>query len=201
MRSTHDSGRGMLPGMLARLARAGLRLFGWKAVGKRPDVPQMVVIAYPHTSNWDLPVYILVAWELGMPLSWMGKDALFRGLSGALLRRLGGIPITRDRSEDVVQQMKRHFEASDELCLVIAPEGTRSHVEYWKSGFYHIAVGAGVPLALAFIDYERKEAGIGPLVYPSGNSRSDMDVLREFYQGRVGRYQSSQGAVRLRDEV
>ena len=186
--------------MLARFARICLGLGGWTVVGKKPDVPKMVITAYPHTSNWDLLVYVLTAWVLGIPLSWMGKDALFRGPTGVLMRLIGGIAIRRDRSENVVEQMKKNFAEREELCLLIAPEGTRGHVPYLKSGFYHIAVTAGVPIAPAFIDYARKEAGMGILVESSGDVREDMDRLREFYQGRVGRYPESVGELRLREE-
>jgi 1-acyl-sn-glycerol-3-phosphate acyltransferase len=186
--------------MLPYLARICLRLAGWTVVGKKPDVPKMVITAYPHTSNWDLVVYILTAWVLGIPLSWMGKDVLFRGLSGVLLRPLGGIAIHRDRRENVVEQMKRNFSERDELCLLIAPEGTRSYVPHLKSGFYHIAVSAGVPIAPSFIDYARKEAGMLGLVEPTGDVRKDMDRLRELYRGRVARYPECVGEVRLREE-
>jgi 1-acyl-sn-glycerol-3-phosphate acyltransferase len=183
-----------------RLARAGLHLFGWKAIGKRPDLPRMVITAYPHTSNWDLLVYLMVAWELGVPLSWMGKDALFRGPVGVVMRRLGGIGIRRDRRENVVEQMEKNFAAADELCLLIAAEGTRARTEYWKSGFYHIALAANVPISPAFIDYERKEAGFERLVHLTGDPKADMDELRDRYAGRVGRYPELQSPIRLREE-
>ena len=186
--------------MLKRLARFCLRIAGWTLVGKKPDVPKMVITAYPHTSNWDLALYLLSAWALGVPLAWMGKDALFRGPTGVVLRRLGGIGIRRDRSENVVAQMKRTFAERDELCLLIAVEGTRSHVPYLKSGFYHIARSAGVPIALGFLDYGRKQTGIGGLVEPTGDIRADMDRLRNFFDGRVGLYPERVGEMRLREE-
>jgi 1-acyl-sn-glycerol-3-phosphate acyltransferase len=137
---------------------------------------------------------------MGVPLAWMGKDALFRPPLGWALRALNGIPIHRDRRENVVEQMKRNFAEREELCLLIATEGTRSYVDYWKSGFYHIARAADVPLALAFIDYPRKEAGLGPLIHLSGDITRDMDQLRKFYEGRVGRFPDLQGEIRLREE-
>jgi 1-acyl-sn-glycerol-3-phosphate acyltransferase len=186
--------------MLAPIARALLRILGWRAVGVRPDVAKMVIVAYPHTSNWDLFFYLLVAWEMGVPLAWMGKDTLFRPPLGWLLSWLNGIPIHRDRRENVVEQMQRNFAERDELCLLIAAEGTRSYVEQWKSGFYHIARAADVPLALAFIDYPRRESGLGPLIYTSGDVSKDMDELRAFYDGRVGLYPEYQGRIRLHEE-
>ncbi|MFP6605907.1 MAG: 1-acyl-sn-glycerol-3-phosphate acyltransferase [Myxococcota bacterium] len=186
--------------MLQRLARFCLKLAGWTIVGKKPDVPKMVITAYPHTSNWDLLFYLLSAWALRVPLSWMGKESLFRGPAGVILRRLGGIAIRRDRNENVVAQMKRRFDERDELCLLIPLEGTRRYVPYLRSGFYHIAVTAGVPIALGFLDYGEKQAGIGGLVEPTGDVRRDMDGLRDFFDGRVGLYPECAGEVRLREE-
>ena len=185
--------------MLAGLARLCLRVVGWRTIGERPQVNKMIVIAFPHTSNWDLPLYVLTAWVFGIPLAWMGKDALFRGPLGVLMRALGGIAIFRDRRENVVQQMASRFAEEEELCLVIAIEGTRSYVDYVKSGFYQIALAAQVPLCTGFLDYERKEAGVGPLVYPTGDADEDMRALREFYAGKVARYPEQMGRIHLRD--
>ncbi len=160
----------------------------------------MVITAYPHTSNWDFAIYLLSAWALGIPLAWMGKDALFRGPVGVVLRRLGGIGIRRDRNENVVAQMKRTFAERDELCLLIPVEGTRSHVPYLKSGFYHIAFTAGVPIAVSFMDYRRKESGIASLVEPTGDICADMDRLRNFFDSGSGLYPERAGEVRLREE-
>jgi 1-acyl-sn-glycerol-3-phosphate acyltransferase len=117
-----------------------------------------------------------------------------------ILRRLGGIAIRRDRNENVVAQMKRRFDERDELCLLIPLEGTRRYVPYLRSGFYHIAVTAGVPIALGFLDYGEKQAGIGGLIEPTGDVRRDMDGLRDFFDGRVGLYPECAGEVRLREE-
>lgn len=186
--------------MLERAARFCLRLAGWTVVGSKPDVPKMVIAGYPHTSNWDLLLYLLAAWALGIPLEWMGKEALFRGPGGALLRRLGGIPIRRDRRENTVAQMKRRFAERDVLCLVITPEGTRGHVLHLKSGFYHIALDAGVPIAVGFVDYARKEVGIAGVLEPTGDVRADLDRLRELWRGCVGLYPEAAGVVRLLEE-
>ena len=187
--------------MRKHLAWLCLRLFGWQPLGAKPPVPKLVLLAYAHTSNWDLLVYVLCAWYFGIPLSWMGKEELFRGILGVPMRAINGIPIRRDRRENVVQQMARHFAERDELCLLIAPEGTRSHVDYLKSGFYQIAQAASVPICLSYIDYARKRAGIGPLVYTTGDATKDMDVIRAFYADTAaGRYPQLEGRLRLRKE-
>ena len=184
--------------MLEGFARLCLRAVGWRAIGVRPSVSKMVVIAFPHTSNWDLPLYILTAWVLGIPLAWMGKDALFRGPLGVVMRALGGVPIFRDRRENVVQQMAERFAEQDVLCLMIAIEGTRSYVDYVKSGFYQIALAAQVPLCPGFLDYERKESGLGPLLLPTGDVDEDLRVLSEFYASKVALRPELMGRIRLR---
>jgi 1-acyl-sn-glycerol-3-phosphate acyltransferase len=187
--------------MLEHLAGFCLRLFGWQAIGALPSVRKMVLLGYPHTSSWDLLVYVLVAWRFGISLSWMGKEELFRGASGVLMRALNGIAVRRGRRENVVQQMARVFAERDELYLLIAPEGTRKRVDYLKSGFYQIARAANVPICPCFVDYERKRSGIGPLVYPSGDVKKDMDAIRAFYQeNAVGRHPELTGRFRLPEE-
>jgi 1-acyl-sn-glycerol-3-phosphate acyltransferase len=186
--------------MLARLAASCLRATGWTLVGPKPDASKVILLGYPHTSNWDLLVYVLAAWALDVPLAWMGKHQLFRGPAGPLMRRLGGIAIHRDRRENVVQQMVRIFEERDELYLVITPEGTRGRVEYLKSGFYHIALAAKVPIALGLLDYSTKRVGFGPLHPLCGDVHKDMDAIRAFYAGRVALYPERAGRLRLREE-
>lgn len=187
--------------MRKHLAWLCLRLFGWQPLGAKPPVPKLVLLAYAHTSNWDLLVYVLCAWYFGIPLSWMGKEELFRGASGVLMRALNGIPVRRGRRENVVQQMARAFAEREELYLLIAPEGTRKRVDYLKSGFYQIARAANVPIWPGFVDYERKRSGVGPLVYPSGDVKKDMDALRAFYrENAAGRHPELTGRFRLPEE-
>jgi 1-acyl-sn-glycerol-3-phosphate acyltransferase len=187
--------------MLKHLAGLCLRLFGWQPLGVCPPVRKLVLVGYPHTSNWDLLVYVLVAWNLGISLSWMGKEELFRGVRGWLMRAINGIPVHRGRRENVVEQMARAFSERDELYLLIAPEGTRGHVDYLKSGFYQIARAADVPICLCFVDYEKKVSGVGALVYTTGDVTKDMDEIRAFY-GETGfaRHPKLTGRLRLREE-
>lgn len=139
-----------------------LKIFGWKAVGKVPPFPKFVVIAAPHTSNWDLPVMLALAFFLGVHVSWMGKHTIFRGPFGPLFRWLGGIPLDRASSHNAVDQMIQAFKEHDSLFLGLAPEGTRRRVAFWKSGFYHIATGAGVPIVVGFVDYKKRWAVLEP---------------------------------------
>jgi 1-acyl-sn-glycerol-3-phosphate acyltransferase len=184
-----------------RLAGAAyLRTNGWRIEGPPPDVDKAVLIAAPHTSNWDLPYMLATASVLGVRLSWLGKRDLFRGPMGPVFRRLGGLPVDRGAPQNLVRQAVEWFAGTPRLLLAIAPSGTRSRVAHWKSGFYHIARGAGVPVLCTFLDYGRKVAGVGPAIMPTGDVRADMDRIRAFYEGIAGRYPSLATPVRLREE-
>lgn len=187
--------------MIGFVCRALLRLTGWRLEGAPPAASKYVVIAAPHTSNWDLVLMLAMAGAYGLRISWMGKDAIFRPPFGSLMRRLGGIPVRRDAAHNVVEQMVEAFASADRLVLAIPAEGTRSRAAHWKSGFYHIACGAGVPIAPSFLDYRRKVGGFGPAIVPTGDIPSDMDLLRSVYAGVAGKRPSLQGPVRLREEV
>jgi len=162
--------------------------FGWEVVGTVPEVPRYVVIAAPHTTNWDLPYMLGCAYVLGFDPSWIGKHTLFQGLKGRFYTWLGGIPIDRSAKKDQVQQIVDHIHAVDRIALAIAPEGSRSRQRYWKSGFYYIALRAEVPIVLGFLDYKRKRGGLGPTLVPSGDLERDVAVIRDFYADITGRY-------------
>jgi 1-acyl-sn-glycerol-3-phosphate acyltransferase len=155
------------------------------------------VIAAPHTSNWDLPVLLSLAFALGVKASWLGKHTLFRRPFGFLFRWMGGIPVYRSASKNMVAQSVEMFRNSEKLILTIPPEGTRSKVSYWKSGFYYIALGAEVPIAMAFIDYKRKTSGVGPTLYPTGDIEADMEVIRNFYANVTAKYPDKAGLPEL----
>src|SRR6185503_12884357 len=168
-------------GRLARgLGRLYLRLTGWRVEGRIPDTARAVVIAAPHTSNWDLPIMLAVSYVLGIRPAWLGKTELFRPPFGGLMRWLGGVPVDRRVRENRVQQAVASFAAVEQLYLVIPPSGTRSRATHWKSGFYHIACGAQVPIVCAFLDYRRKVGGIGSVLMPSRNVAADMAEIRAF---------------------
>lgn len=183
-----------------RLARLLLASAGWRIEGEAPAVPRYVLIAAPHTSNWDLVLMLLCGMAYGVWPSWVGKDTLFRPPLGLLLRALGGIPVDRRSPQNMVEQLAALFRSRERLVLAVPPEGTRSSREKWRSGFYFIARGAGVPVCLGFLDYSRKRGGLGPLLHPSGNLRADMDVVRAFYADKKGRFPEKQGPIRLAAE-
>ena len=178
-----------------------LRIFGWRVEGRPPDVPKYVVIAAPHTTNWELPTALTMAFALGVKISWMGKDSLFRWPFGAFFRWLGGIPVDRGSSRGMVEQSIRTFGENDRFVMILAPEGTRSKTAHWRTGFYHIANGANVPIVLGFLDYRRKAGGIGPTIVPTGDIEADMKAIRAFYAGVTGKHpeRSSRATVTFRN--
>jgi len=174
--------------LMRGLAFAFLKVFGWRLEGRLPDVNKLVVIAAPHTSNWDLPILLSLAFALKAKASWLGKHTLFRWPFGFLFRWMGGIPVYRSASQNVVAQSVEMFRNSEKLILAIPPEGTRGKVSHWKTGFYYIALGAEVPISLGFMDYKRKASGLGPTLYPTGDIEADMEIIRNFYANVTGKY-------------
>jgi 1-acyl-sn-glycerol-3-phosphate acyltransferase len=186
--------------MLRLLARAFLFTTGWRPEGAPPATPRFVLIAAPHTSNWDLVYLLALAQVYRIRISYMMKHTIFRPPFGWFFRALGGIPIRRHLRENLVKQMVEAFAERDELRLVVPAEATRARVECWKSGFYHIALGARVPIVLGYLDYARKRGGFGPAFVPTGRIGEDMDVIREFYADKSGKYPELFGPIRLREE-
>lgn len=186
--------------MLASICSFVLRLLGWQPEGRTPAAKRFVLIAAPHTSNWDLGLLLAFGQVYGVRVSWMGKHTLFRGPMGWVMRKVGGVPVRRDRSNDLVSQMARVIEESDGIALTVPAEGTRDYTSHWKSGFYHIARKAEVPVVLGFLDYARKRGGFGPEIILTGNVRDDMDEIRSFYSGKQGRYPDKMGEILLKEE-
>jgi 1-acyl-sn-glycerol-3-phosphate acyltransferase len=165
-----------------------LKIFGWKAVGQLPVESKFVLIFAWHTSNWDVFYGVLVAFALKINLVFLAKKELFRHPFKPLVKWLGGIPIERKESHHIVDQMIGIFNENEKFVLAVSPEGTRRRVQYWKSGFYHIARGARVPVLLTFLDYEQKKGGAGPLMYLTGDIERDMEAIRDFYATVKGKY-------------
>jgi 1-acyl-sn-glycerol-3-phosphate acyltransferase len=186
-------------GWHARLAATLLALAGWHVVLAQPVPMRCVVVFYPHTSNWDFVIGLLAKWVTGIHFRFIGKDSLFVGPFAALFARWGGIPVNRRESTGVIAQLAARFATETDFRLAIAPEGTRGRTQRWKSGFYHLTRAADVPLALAFIDYARREVGVGAYVNLSGDEASDMAEIAAFYADKTGRRPANAGPVRLTD--
>ena len=168
-----------------------LRLLGWRTEGLTPAqlaaYPKCVLIAAPHTSNWDFPYTLMVCFALRLRVYWMAKASLFSWPIGWLSRWLGGIAIDRSASNNTVQTTIDAFAARERLAVIVAPEGTRGKVTHWKTGFYHMAHGAGVPIALAYLDFARKAGGIGRMFVTTGDIGADMAEIQAFYSGITGK--------------
>lgn len=186
--------------MLRAIGRLWLWVFGWEVEGVAPAVPRAVFVAAPHTTGWDLPFTLAVAWAMGMKVSWVGKHLLFQGPQGWFFRALGGVPVVRDQKLSQVQRIAGAMRAQERIFLIIAPSGSRARQTHWKSGFLHIAREAGAPILLAFLDYSRKRGGLGPVFTPTGNLTADMDVVRAFYKDVKGKYPHRHGVPRLAEE-
>ena len=158
------------------------RLQGWTLVGSAPQTRRCVIVGAPHTSNWDFIFFLGVTHDLGIHPSFMGKHSLFHWPMGRFMREMGGVPVVRHARHNYVEQIIAEFSQRDELMLVVAPEGTRKGAPLWKSGFYHIALGAGVPIVLAWIDHANKRGGLGPELSLSGDYAADMERIAEFYR-------------------
>jgi 1-acyl-sn-glycerol-3-phosphate acyltransferase len=171
----------------------------WHVTGEVPKARNLVVIAAPHTSNWDWLLLMAAAYSLGISINWLGKDTLFKTPLGPLLRFMGGIPVDRSRANNLVQNLTARIEHGDGINLVVPPSGTRKKTEYWKSGFYRIAEGAQIPIVCGYLDYDKKEAGLGPVFMPT-DLKADMDRLREWYGPIAARFPERKSRIRLREE-
>lgn len=178
--------------------RAFLWLVGWRLVGDARQYPKSVIIAAPHTSNWDFVYGIAIAYSLNIKFHFVAKDSLFRWPVGYVFRKMGGIPVNRRERKNAVHQMVDIFNERETLVLAIAPEGTRRRVDYWKTGFYYIALEAQVPILLGFFDYERKVGGIGPHLFPTGDIEADMQRIHDFYKDKKGKNPESFGTIQIR---
>lgn len=181
--------------MLQAIAKAILRVGGWEIVGTKPLAPKAVIVAAPHTSNWDGFWGLVCRVALDVEIHFFAKQSLFWFPLNILLRSLGGIPLDRKRAGSAVDQAVEMFRNSESFYFGLAPEGTRSRVDHWKSGFYRIAEGADVPVILGFLDYGRRRIGLGPTFSLSGDWQKDLEFCRDFYADIEGRWPEKAGPV------
>jgi len=184
--------------MLSCLCRWTLRVLGWTINADFPDVDKYVVIAAPHTSNWDFPLGIVAARAIKLEVHWIGKHTIFRWPIGWFFRALGGIPVDRSQKLDLIRRTKALFASSDRLVFALAPEGTRSRTDHWKTGFYHIARAAAVPIVMAYLDFGRKQVGLGDSFYPGDDIEADFVLIREYYKDRRGKNPENESLIRVR---
>jgi len=183
--------------MLKKISQLVLSALGWQLEAQLPTEKKFVIIGAFHTSNWDFPLGILGLWAMGLKASWVGKHTLFRGPLGPIFKLLGGIPVDRTVHTGFIHRITEQYKTRDEMALTIAAEGTRSKTAHWKTGFYHIAVAAKVPIALGYLDYGKKKLGVGTTLYPCGDIKKDFEIIREFYRDKTGLRPENQGPVAL----
>jgi len=182
------------------IGRIWMLVTGWNVKGEFPKEGKFVIIG-THTSNWDFPFMLAAVHILRLKVSWMGKDSLFKKPFGSIMKFLGGIPIDRSKHSGLTKQVIKQFETSEKLAIIIPPSGTRGKAPYWKSGFYWIANGAKIPILCGYIDYKKKEVGIGYWLIPTGNIRNDMDKIRAFYKNIEEKYPEKRTPIRLKEEL
>lgn len=173
------------------LCRGVVRLMGWQLAGSFPQVSRLVLIVAPHSSWWDGVIGLLVKVGIGAKVEFIGKQELFHGPLGWLLRRLGGVPVDRHAAHGAVGQVLTRFANGTPLWFALAPEGTRKQVQAWRSGFWHIAREAQVPILLIYFHYPEKTVGIGPLWQPSADLDADMRAIRDWYAPWQGKNRGS----------
>lgn len=185
----------------ARVGRAAVSASRFRLTGEPPDVPVYVAVAAPHTSNWDFPAMIAMAWASGVTPVWLGKREMFAGPLAPLMRRLGGIPVDRQNPVGLVDEVTLLMKTSRQVALVVPPEGTRSGGRYWKSGFHRIAAAAGVPIVLTYLDGPSRTGGWGPSFMPGDSAGADMAQVRAFYRDKRGLRPSRRTEPLLRSEA
>jgi len=187
--------------ILRSVAKLVLLITGWKLSEKSAPLPnKAVIIGAPHTSNWDFLFFLAFKWRYGLKVRFMGKHTLFRAPLGWFMRAVGGIPINRTSSHNVVEQMEQAFNSHKEFLLAVAPSATRSKRDYWKSGFYHIAVQSKVPVHMGWLDYPSKTASFGEPIELTGDPKVDMEKIRAYYSTIRGLRPEKESRVRLKVE-
>lgn len=187
-------------GIRQRLGRVVVAAAGFRLTGHPPDVPVYVAVAAPHTSNWDFPAMITMAWASGVTPVWLGKQEMFAGPLAPLMRRLGGIPVDRENPVGLVDEVTLLMKTATRVALVVPPEGTRSGGHYWKSGFHRIAAAAGVPITLTYLDGPSRTGGWGPSFQAGESAATDMVQVRAFYRDKRGLRPSRKTEPLLRSE-
>ncbi len=177
-----------------------IKVFGWRVEGGVPDSKHMLIIAAPHTSNWDALFLLGAAYSFGIKVNWLVKNNFFVPVLAQLITFLGGVPVDRSRATNMVSRLSDQIKQSDGTNLVVPPAGTRAYTDYWKSGFYRIALEANIPVVCGYLDYDRKVAGLGLSFELSGEVKQDMDRIREFYEPLVGKYPEKKSKILLREE-
>lgn len=179
------------------LAQSLMSMGGWHVEAHIPDLPKMVLVGAPHTSNWDFVLAMLAVFAIGLQISWMGKHTLFRRPFAGIFKWLGGVPVDRSIRSGIVDQTIQAFHNHDKFVIGLTPAGTRTKVAKWRTGFYHIAQGANVPLVMVRFDYGRKVIGFGPTVVPTGDISKDLPEIQSIFATVKGKHSQPESSDSL----
>jgi 1-acyl-sn-glycerol-3-phosphate acyltransferase len=180
--------RGVFVEISSWMCRVYMSLVGWKMRGDWPDLPKVILLAAPHTSNWDGLLMLATAGAYRLKLKWMGKKSLVAGPFGGIMRGLGVLPVDREAKNGLVGSVSEAIKAASDVILAISPEGTRTRVEEWKKGFYLIAHAAKVPIVFSVLDFKTKIVTISGWLMPSGDFDADWSLIRSHYAKAEGKY-------------
>ena len=183
------------------VGRAALWMLGWRVEGEAPKLKQCVMIGHPHTSTWDFPLFIFTIWALDISVCFLGKKSLFDSIFGRMFYALGGLPVDRSGGQNTVQAVKQLFDEREELILGLSPAGTRKSTPHWRSGFYHMALAAGVPLVCGSLDFKHRRGVLLGTVHLTGDAKADMDKVRALYTDVGGRNPERTVPIRLSAET
>jgi 1-acyl-sn-glycerol-3-phosphate acyltransferase len=195
--SNYELRAASLPHLGQRVALRLLQLGGWKVRYKPLPGKHGVAIVYPHTSNWDFVVGLLGKWALGLPFRWLGKESLFRGPWAGLMRSWGGVAVERSASTGATQRLAERMRESDWFWLALAPEGTRSYRPHLRSGFYHLAVTAKVPLLMVYMDYPNKVLSVVDTLRLTGDPHTDLAAIAATFHGHLGKHPELAAPIKL----
>ena len=182
----------------SKISHLILSFFSWEIANLPPTIEKYILVAAPHTSNWDFPLMLLTAFTTQVQLKWMGKKSLFRWPFNSLMVALGGVPIDRSRRQEIVTQTSKKILSSKKFILVIPPEGTRSRTQFWKSGFIHISREANVPIVFSYMDYKKKEIGFSEPIDQNQESENILKLAHDFYKNVTAKYPENFGPIKLK---
>jgi 1-acyl-sn-glycerol-3-phosphate acyltransferase len=188
-----------LPRWGQRAALRTLKLFGWRMLYRPLPGPRGIAVVYPHTSNWDFMIGLFGKWALNLPFRWLAKDSLFKSPLGGWFRYLGGEPVDRSAPQGMIRAQAERMNAADWYWVGITPEATRGYRPHWKSGFYHLALEAKVPLCLVYIDYPNKTLAVVDHLHLTGDQQADMAAIAAVYAGHHGRFPENEAPIVLQE--
>ena len=174
-----------------------LNLIGWKMHYKPLPGPHGIAVVYPHTSNWDFFIGLLGKWAVGLQFRWLAKDSLFKGILGPVMRYWGGIAVDRRAPMGATRSLAQNMLREEWCWVAITPEGTRGYRPHWKSGFYHLALAADVPVLLVYMDYSKKVLSVVDTVRLTGDQEADMAAIAAVYAGKQALYPELAAPIKL----